>query len=69
MYSVYRVVPETGASVRGASLDIQMMTLLAGMERTERQWIDLLNRSGLSLVKVWYARNGLDSIIEATIKP
>lgn len=62
------VVPETGASLRAASMDIQMMSVLAGMERTQCQWTSLLNSSGLGLVKVWYSASGIESIIEATIK-
>ncbi len=62
------VVPETGASVRTAAMDIQMMSLFAGMERSESQWINLLSLSGLNLVKIWYSETGLESIIEATAK-
>ncbi|CAD6578655.1 MAG: hypothetical protein ASARMPREDX12_008924 [Alectoria sarmentosa] len=62
------VVPETGASVRTAAKDIQMMSLFAGMERTESQWINLLSLCGLSLVRIWYSGNGAESVIEATIK-
>lgn len=61
------VVPETGASLRTAAKDIQMMGLFAGMERTESQWINLLSLSGLRLVKIWSSRNGMESVIEATI--
>lgn len=62
------VVPETGASVRTAAKDIQMMSLFAGMERTESQWINLLSLCGLSLIKIWYSGNGAESVIEATVK-
>ena len=62
------VVPETGASLRTAAMDIQMMSLSAGMERTENQWVDILNMSGLSLVRIWYSGTGSESIIEATAK-
>ena len=61
------VVPETGASLRTAAKDIQMMGLFAGMERTESQWMNLLSLSGLRLVKIWSSRNGMESVIEATI--
>ena len=48
------VVPETGASLRAASMDIQMMSVLAGMERTQCQCINPLElerpRSRQSLV-------------------
>lgn len=59
------VVPETGASVRAAAMDIQMMSLSAGMERTENQWVNLLSMSGLSIVRIWYSGTESESIIEA----
>lgn len=62
------VVPKIGASAHTAAMDIQMMSLSAGMERTESQWIDLLRMSGLSLVKIWYSKTGSESVIEATKK-
>lgn len=54
--------------MRTAAMDIQMMSLSAGVERTESQWAYLLNMSGLRLVKVWYSGAGSESIIEATAK-
>ena len=63
------VVPETGASVHTSALDIQMMSLLAGIERTESQWMNLLSLSGLSLKRVWHSGNRFESIIEASLKP
>lgn len=63
------VVPETGASIHAAALDIQMMSTLAGIERTHGQWINLLSLSGLSLTRVWHSGNRWESVIEATIKP
>ena len=62
------VVPEIGTSVRTAAMDIQMMSLSAGMERTESQWVHLLKMSGLSLVRIWYSETGSESILQATAK-
>ena len=62
------VVPETGASIHTAAMDLQMMSLLAGVERTQKQWENLLSLSGLSLSRVWNSRNGMESIIQATLK-
>ncbi|KAI9669644.1 MAG: hypothetical protein M1831_007340 [Alyxoria varia] len=36
-----------------ASLDIQMMALNQGIERTERQWRDLLGSAGLEVMGIW----------------
>ena len=62
------VVPETGASIHTAAMDIQMMSLVAGIERTHSQWTKLLSLSGLSLTRVWHSGNRFESIIEASVK-
>lgn len=47
------LMPETGASIRAAAMDVQMMSLFAGIERTESQWRIVLDASGLEMVQVW----------------
>ena len=59
------VVPETNASFRLAALDFHMMSLVAGIERTESQWRSLLGRCGLEVVKIWRSNGGPDAVIEA----
>lgn len=61
------VVPETGASTRAAAMDLQMMCLLAGMERTESQWRTILQESGLEMVHVWSSQTSFESVIEAKL--
>ncbi|KAK4206968.1 hypothetical protein QBC37DRAFT_105079 [Rhypophila decipiens] len=46
------VLPETGAHVWPAGLDLQMLTLFGTGERTAKQWDSLLDRAGLRAVKV-----------------
>lgn len=62
------VLPTSGASLSSASLDIQMMGLHAGMERSEIQWRKLLDSEGLEIVKIWQLVYGGESVIEATLK-
>ena len=62
------VVPETGASLRAASMDLNMMGLFGGMERTESQWRKMLDWTLLEIVKIHTSRSGLESIIEAKIR-
>lgn len=62
------VVPESGASIRAAAMDLQMMCLFAGVERTESQWRAILDASGLELVQVWYSKTQFESVIEARRK-
>lgn len=59
------VLPDTGCPVFGAAMDIFMMSVHAGAERTERQWRGLLESSGLVLHKIWPAPGGGEGIIEA----
>ncbi|KAL4780909.1 S-adenosyl-L-methionine-dependent methyltransferase [Aspergillus varians] len=46
------VVPNTGADRYIAGLDICMMVVLAGLERTEVQWGELLAKAGLKIVGI-----------------
>lgn len=62
------VLPQCGAALFPASLDMQMMGLHAGMERSETQWHELLDSEGLEIVKVWQLMPGGESVIEATLK-
>ena len=62
------VLPQRGTALFPASLDIQMMGLHAGMERSERQWHELLDSEGLEIVKVWQVMPGSESVIEARLK-
>ena len=46
------VLPNKGASLTAAQMDITMMATLASVERTEAQWRDLLGRAGLKIWKI-----------------
>ena len=54
--------------MQGASLDIMMMTLHAGIERSLSQWHNLLDSIGLRIVKVWPSEGFRESVIEAKLK-
>ncbi|KAF2123875.1 S-adenosyl-L-methionine-dependent methyltransferase [Dothidotthia symphoricarpi CBS 119687] len=43
------ILPTTGTTTLPAIWDMQMMTYLAAMERTEKQWRALLGKAGLSI--------------------
>ena len=62
------VIPNTGASVRGASMDILMLLFASGIERTQHQWERLLNSVGLEIVRIWQPKIGEESVIEAKVK-
>lgn len=43
------ILPTKGASLLPAMWDMQMMSLLSAMERTERQWRTLFDQAGLEI--------------------
>ncbi|OTB08556.1 hypothetical protein M426DRAFT_7869 [Hypoxylon sp. CI-4A] len=63
------IIPEQGATTFHAMLDMAMMAFNAGMERTERQWEELLGQAGLNVVQFWQpVDEGADGIIEAMLR-
>lgn len=69
LYIHEMIVPETKASAYVAMLDLTMMCFNAGMERTERQWKELLGKVGLEVIKVWPPpEEGSGGIVEAFLK-
>jgi hypothetical protein len=61
------VIPPKGASTFQAAVDVLMMTVLAGCERTEAAWTKLLNTAGFKIVKVWPDTRGIECVIEAEL--
>lgn len=59
---------DCGSSVYATLLDINMMAVCAGMERTETQWRDLLGSSGLRISKIWSESQDAESLIEAVLE-
>jgi hypothetical protein len=43
------ILPVKGCKLLPAMWDMQMMTFLSAMERTERQWLELLTKAGLEI--------------------
>ncbi|KAJ5457217.1 hypothetical protein N7530_012491 [Penicillium desertorum] len=61
-------LPKVGASSFSVSLDINMINIFAALERTEKQWVDLLERAGFRVVKIWradYNDVGSNALFEA----
>ena len=61
------VVPLQGSGQFPPHSDFNMMTLAAGMERTEAQWKELLESAGLEIEKIWTGEGETESIIEAVV--
>ncbi|KAL8998443.1 MAG: hypothetical protein Q9169_002480 [Polycauliona sp. 2 TL-2023] len=54
------VLPDTDVPRQGAFLDLSMMAIETGTERTSRQWHDLLASVGLRIEKIWSTDSGLE---------
>ena len=61
------VLPEAGASLREAAVDVLMFMMPGGIERTISDWAKLLESVGLRIVKVWADRDRSEPVIEAEL--
>ncbi|KAL4929892.1 S-adenosyl-L-methionine-dependent methyltransferase [Aspergillus undulatus] len=62
------ILPEQGATQFQAQMDISMMAFNGGMERTGKQWRELLEGAGLRQIRFWDpVDDGGDGIIEAVV--
>lgn len=62
------ILPDTGCSLLQAGLDIEMMGMHAGMERTRVQWKRLLEGEGFRIVDFWMAPGGDgEGLVEAEL--
>ena len=58
------IVPDVGAHWHAAQQDLTMMSSLASMERSEKQWRALLDKAGLRILQISpYTEETRDSII------
>lgn len=62
------VLPDTGAELRAAEMDILMWLHTAGLERTVSQWKNLFDTVGLDLVQIWSSSRGNESVLEARVR-
>ncbi|KAF8211438.1 putative O-methyltransferase [Mycena galopus ATCC 62051] len=62
------VIPPQGASTFQAGIDLLMMAMVAGGERTEAAWVQLLKTAGFKVVKVWKDTRGIECVIEAELE-
>ncbi|CAN8103135.1 unnamed protein product [Discula destructiva] len=61
------IMPEKGVPLYPALLDINMMALLNGRERTEAKWTTLLNAAGLKVIKFHHVGPDEEGLIEAEL--
>jgi hypothetical protein len=61
------VLPVKEVPLYPALLDINMMAVLNGMERTEAQWEAILNHAGLKVAKFWKTDHESEGLIEVGV--
>ena len=62
-----RVITKTGNHWQTTALDILMMALFCGHERTVGDWHELVESAGLKISKIWNFAEGCESLIEAEL--
>ena len=61
------ILPDKDTPFYPALLDINMMAVLNGMERTREQWTRLLEAVGLKVVKFWTIADDVEGLVEAEL--
>lgn len=61
-------IPLKGPCTFATHSDFMVMSVNAAVERTERQWYDLIESAGLKIDKIWTLEPDSESILEVTIK-
>ena len=62
--------PAQGATRLMTLQDLNMMTVLASIERTEEQWRVLLEKAGFKIIQIWKPDDEVsEHLIEAVVKP
>ncbi|GAW26060.1 putative O-methyltransferase [Rosellinia necatrix] len=61
-------LPASNSPLYPALLDVNMMALLNGMERTEGRFSRILDAAGLKAVKFWSVGAEIEGLVEAVLK-
>lgn len=61
------VIPEQNAPLRQSGLDIAMLFLHSGSQRSEAESRQLIERAGLKVNKIWLPPGDGDGIVEAEV--
>jgi hypothetical protein len=62
------ILPDTGASLFSSQMNIHMLAVFSGMERTKSQSTELPASVGLEIIKFWSVRQDAEGPIEAVMK-
>ncbi|KAL9070776.1 MAG: hypothetical protein Q9157_005701 [Trypethelium eluteriae] len=58
------ILPDQGVTLREAALDLGMLTLHSGMQRSKKQWRNLIERAELRIEKFWMPPKDGDGIVQ-----
>lgn len=61
------VIPATGASIFQAVMDVNMMSIVSGYERTKNNWMSLINEAGFKIVGIYKDTRNYEAVIEAEL--
>lgn len=61
------VMPPKGATTMAATMDMSLMSMNSGMERTEAHWRQMLEGVGLKVVGIFRHKRAVESVIEAEL--
>ncbi|KAF2464000.1 S-adenosyl-L-methionine-dependent methyltransferase [Lindgomyces ingoldianus] len=61
-------IPLKGACTFATHSDFMVMSVNAAVERTERQWYNLIESAGLRIDKIWTLEPDAESLLEVTIQ-
>lgn len=59
------VVRDSLAHPQATAYDLTMMVKVAGVERTESHWRELLKSAGFRVINIWSSSLAVQSVIEA----
>ena len=63
------VLPDRGCPAINAAQDINMMCILGGQKRSQRQWSQLIEKAGLVVVQFWFGKSPVDDAIIEVVCP
>jgi hypothetical protein len=61
------IMPTMNCPNVAAGFDLNMMVLHAGLERTQKQWRELLASAGFAVTKFWLPPGEGEGVIEAVL--
>lgn len=61
------VLPSSTPTTLETSVDMQMMIMVSGKERTEEMFCELFKEAGLQVDKIWRSRRSITSIFECSV--